>query len=201
MNGKDSFLENPHGTQEEIMQATYRALCEYGYADLTIERIGEHFDKSMSLIYQHHGGKDELLLEFLSFMLEEFKRSTPSVSENDPSSHLKMVLNELFRTELPAERSDFESAMVELRAQAAHDERYHDKFSSFDQFFQERLEEVIRAGITDGTFRDVDPDAVGSFIFTVLEGFRTLRATSDTAVIEAARAEIDAYLERTLYAE
>lgn len=201
MSDGPSFLENPQGTQEEIMQATFLALCEYGYADLTIQRIGEHFEKSMSLIYQHYEGKDELLLEFLSFMLEEFDRSMPSISDDDPSTHLETILDHAFSTEPPIDRQQLESAIIELRAQAIHDERYYDQFSRHDRFFQERLREVIQAGIADGTFRDVDPEIVVSFIFTVLEGVRTLRVTSDTNVIEAAHAGVEASLKNILYAE
>lgn len=46
MHRERSFLEEPQTTREEILRATYRTLCEYGYADLTVQRIGAHFEKS-----------------------------------------------------------------------------------------------------------------------------------------------------------
>lgn len=41
MTNANSFLDSPEGTREEIMRATRLALCEHGYADLTIQRIVE----------------------------------------------------------------------------------------------------------------------------------------------------------------
>lgn len=58
----ESFLESPDDTQEEIMRATHLALCEYGYADLTIQRISEHFPKSESLIFHHYEDKASVLV-------------------------------------------------------------------------------------------------------------------------------------------
>ncbi|WP_188148844.1 TetR/AcrR family transcriptional regulator [Haloferax sp. AS1] len=201
MKEKHSFLENPKGTEEEIIQATFNALCEYGYANLTIERIGEHFDKSNSLIYKHFDDKDDLLLEFLSLMIQEMKQSIPPGGDVDPAPRLKAVLNGAFSAEQPGDEGEFKKAIVELRAQAAHDQRYRDKLSSYDEFMQQRLKEVIQAGVEKGQFRDVDPDAVSSYIYTVLHGFQTLRSTSDTDIPKMAEPEIDAYLNNTLYAE
>lgn len=202
MNTKSSFLEDPHGTQEEILHATYRALCEHGYADLTIQHIGEKFDKSVSLLYQHYDGKDELLLEFLSSMLEEFEESIPAPPADDPAAHLEAILDGALSHEISTKRQEFEAEMVELRAQATYDDRYREQFTRHDQFFQERLLEVIQAGIEDGTFRNVDPERVVKFMFTSIEGARMLRATSDRsdANVKAVRTELDAYLDAMLYA-
>ena len=38
-------------TQTAIMDATYRALCEHGYSNLTIDKIDAEFEKSKSLLY------------------------------------------------------------------------------------------------------------------------------------------------------
>ncbi|MFC6725598.1 TetR/AcrR family transcriptional regulator, partial [Halobium palmae] len=168
MSDEPSFLTDPTGTREQIMRATYLALREHGYADLTIKRIGGEFEKSVSLLYQHYDGKDELLLEFLSFMLDEFQRSLPPLSADDPATHLDAVLDHAFAPDPPTECREFEATMVELRAQAASDERYRERFTDHDRFFRDRLARVLRAGIEDGTFREVDPEAVAAFLFAAV---------------------------------
>ncbi|RLM84199.1 TetR/AcrR family transcriptional regulator, partial [Haloarcula sp. Atlit-7R] len=35
MTNEISFFQNPDGTREEILEATFYALRQYGYADLT----------------------------------------------------------------------------------------------------------------------------------------------------------------------
>ena len=62
-------MGNSEGTertdaQEEIMSATYEALCEHGYAALTVERIASELGKSTAAIHYHYETKDELLVAF-----------------------------------------------------------------------------------------------------------------------------------------
>ena len=44
-------------SKKEIMEATYEALCKHGYAELSIEKIADEFDKGKSLIYYHYDDK------------------------------------------------------------------------------------------------------------------------------------------------
>lgn len=195
-----SFLEDPQGTQEEIMNATYYALCEHGYADLTIQRIGDHFGKSKSLLYHHYDGKDDLLLDFLAFMLDEVEQSIPETITEDAHTHLLVIIDKMFLTEASDEDHEFEEAMVELRAQAAHDARYRAYFTDHDQFFRDRLIDLVEMGIDNGTFRDVDPDRVASFLMAVFDGTRTHRTTSNTDVSHLIRDELESYVETRLLA-
>lgn len=196
-----SIFEAPETTEDEIIHATYEALCDHGYADLTIQRIADHFPKSKSLIYNHYDGKDELLLEFLAFMLEEFKRSIPGEVDGDPRARLEGVLDDILDPSPPERLLQFEAAMVELRAQAVNDERYRTAFARHDRFFSARLVEGIQAGIDDGSFRDADPEQVADFVITVLAGVRYYRATRPATDVTAIREGLDAYLESMLYAQ
>lgn len=193
-----SFLDSPEGTREEIMNATYHALCEHGYADLTIQRIGDQFEKSKSLLYHHYDGKDELLFDFLDFMLEELETSVPETIEEDAKTHLNVIFDKVFACERTEEKREFEAAMVELRAQAAHDDRYREYFTQHDRFIENHLSHVIEVGIADGDFRDVDPERVAPFIRTIIDGVRINRSTANVGVTHSVRSELDSYIESTL---
>jgi len=195
------FLDDSEGTREEIMQATYRALREHGYADLTVSRIAAQFPKSKSLLYHHYDGKDELLLDFLDFMLEGAKATVPD-PDDDPSGYLDATLDYVLDPDPPSEYLAFESAMVELRAQGATDERYREAFARHDAFFRGRIAEAVRAGVECGVFDDVDPDRVANFVHTTVEGVSPRRAAGDAdgEDVRAIRAELEAYLDATLAA-
>ncbi|MFW5948108.1 MAG: TetR/AcrR family transcriptional regulator [Halolamina sp.] len=197
------FLADPETTQESIMRATYLALCEHGYAGLTIQRIGEAFEKSKSLLYHHYEDKDELLLAFLQYMLEEHEASLPDPdAEGDPAERLDALLNEMLASTLPDSHYEFTAAMVELRAQAAHDERYSDQFAEHDRLFCDQVAELIRAGVEEGQFREVDAGRAAEFIDSAVAGAMTRRVTGggDEAA-RATRAEIDAYVDHVLRAD
>lgn len=193
-----SFLDAPEGTREELMCATYLALCDHGYAGLTIQRIADEFPKSKSLIYHHYDGKDELLLDFLEFMLERYEGTVPFEEAGDAADHLQAVFDHVFETPLPEKRRQFGKAMVELRAQAAHDEGYRDHFTRHDRFFRDRLATIIESGIEDGSFRAVDPEATATLLLTTITGLLTQRVTSDDETADTVRDQLETYVSAVL---
>lgn len=202
MTAKPSFLEDPSDTRGAIMRATYLALCKHGYADLTIQRIADEFPKSKSLLYHHYDGKDDLLLDFLGFMLEQQKERIPAKqSSGSPRDHLNAIFDRIFVTPIPDDYRDFSRAMVELRAQAAHDEKYRNHFTRSDEFFRGLLTRVIQSGIDEGTFHDVDAEEVAEFLLLTITGAMTKRVTTNNDAIETARNELDAYVRRRLLAD
>ncbi len=195
------FFEDADGTEAAILRATYHALCEYGYAALTIQRIGEHFGKSTSLIYHHYDGKDELLLDFLAYMLEEFDERVPREPSTGAVDRLERVLDGMVAEGNPPGHGAFIRAMAELRAQGANDERYRDHFTRHDRFFRERLAEIIEAGIDEGVFRPVEPDRTAALLVTVITGSLTLQATTNEARAGEVRDGVQRLVEATLLAE
>ena len=160
MDVAESFLESPEGTREEIMRATFHALCTHGYADLTIQRIGDEFPKSKSLIYHHYDGTDDLLVDFLSFVLDRFEAAMPFEGAAGADAHLDAILDYVFASPMPDRRREFVGAMVELRAQATHDEAYRAHFTRHDRFVADRVRDIVEYGIDEGTFREVDPEVI-----------------------------------------
>ena len=198
----EDLFENPEGTREAIMEATYRALCKHGYADLTIQRIGDEFPKSKSLLYHHYDSKDALLLDFLAFMLEHFETSVPREDYPDAAAQLQAVFNHVLPDELDEDRREFTSAMVELRAQAAHDPEYREHFTRSTRFFHDRFMTIIEDGIEAGIFREVDSDRVAALFLATIDGARFQRVTTNgDAGIPAVRAELQNYVETRLRRE
>jgi len=144
----DPFAE-PTDTRQAILGAAFRALCEHGYADLTISRIGEEFDKSPSLVYHHYDGKDDLLVDLLEFLLDDFEASLSG--EQFAVTPRERLDAYLAATTDPASVDDeyapdgqFLAAIVELRAQATTDEAYCDHCERRDRVFEAFVERAVR---------------------------------------------------------
>ena len=171
----DPFAE-PSDTRQAILGAAFRALCEHGYANVTIQRIGDEFDKSPSLVYHHYDGKDDLLLDLLGFLLDEFEASVAdgavaeppdaaAVAEDDVPEMPPEAFDRSAREQLdgyltaavdPASLDDpyapderFVTVMTELRSQAASDEAFRDHFDRSDRVFGEYLERLVREAATE----------------------------------------------------
>ena len=196
----EPFGEEPDGTREAIMAATYRALCEHGYADLTIAHIGAEFDKSVSLVYHHYDGKDDLLVDFLGYMLDQFRTEVAVEDGEDPRAQLRASLAGVRTGPLAADRREFTSALTELRAQATHDPAFREQFAKTDAFFRECIASVVRAGIERGVFHEVDPEQVATMLMTAVNGAMLTRVTTDASVTPVLD-ELDAYIELRLVVE
>lgn len=195
------FLENPESTREEILKATYKAFCKHGYSDITIQRIGDEFPKSKSLLYHHYDGKDELLQDFLEFMIDQAEEQLPLQTGEGADEHIETVVDRMFHSGAFLNDDDFSRAMVELRAQAAHDDQYREYFSRTDRFISKHVEYIIRSGIEQGHFQDVDPKETAAMFQVMFVGTTTQRVTSDEAILEDCRAEFERYVRECLLQE
>ncbi|WP_233745589.1 TetR/AcrR family transcriptional regulator [Halobacterium bonnevillei] len=156
MTSTSLFPAAEEDARQAILRAAYDALCEYGYADLSTQRIADASPKSKSLIYHHYDDKDDLLLDLLDHLLERFQTET-RVDADNPREHVEEVLDGVLAAELPPERRAFTKAMVSLRSRAAYDEAYREHFRRHDDVVHGRLRDAIAAGRETGAFRDVRP--------------------------------------------
>jgi len=200
------FVGEPVDSREAIMRATYLALREYGYAGLSIQRIADESDLSKSTFYHHYDGKEDLLTAFVDFTLEEFIRIFSLESGDDPVENLRTFVELLIGLDPdvgdhpPEEILQIVGTYVELRAQAVRDDTIREKFTEADEIFADQLSEIVRAGIEQGEFEPVDPEAAATFIATVLAGNIFRRTTGDAHDHEALADEINAYIESRLLA-
>ena len=179
----DPFAE-PSNTREAILGAAFRALRKHGYASVTIQRIGDEFDKSPSLVYHHYDGKDDLLIDLMGFLLDAFEASVAAGRETEGEAaggaeapemprgeafersareqldtYLTAAVDPASLDQAYAPDARFVTVMTELRSQAANDEAYREHFDRSDRVFGEYLERLVREAAA-GSPRD-DTGAAG----------------------------------------
>ncbi|VTT87832.1 Transcriptional regulator, TetR family [Halorubrum sp. DM2] len=175
----DPFAE-PSDTRQAILGAAFRALCEHGYANVTIQRIGDEFDKSPSLVYHHYDGKDELLIDLLEYLLDQFEASiadgSAESSEGDAPS----------KGDEPSEcRDGTAGERTEIAPEAA-----------FDRSARDQLDGYLTAAVDPDSLNDeYAPDAQFVTVMTELRA----QAASDAAYrdhFDRSDRVFGAYLER-----
>jgi len=183
------------GTRAAIMEATFEALSKHGYADLTIQTIADEFDKSKSLLYYHYETKDDLLGDFLGFVLEEFGAQVEADEEADPETRLWTVIELLLPPDLDEdeEARRLRTALFELRMQAPYDEAYADRFAATDERMVAVVESVLEAGVEEGVF-DVDPGTGAELLVDAVTG-ATLRAVTTGTPARTALEPVEALVE------
>jgi AcrR family transcriptional regulator len=187
-------------TVDDLMEATYRALCKHGYADLTMQDIAAESTKSKGTLHYHFAGKQDLLESFLEYLLEEFEDRTETVSGETPAERLRAFLDELLT---PSDESaeEFRTAILEIKSQSPYNEAYRERLREFDRALRDRIADLVADGLEAGEFRDdVDPDEVADFLVTLFHGAQTRAAAVDRSP-ERTLASVHEYIDETLCLE
>jgi len=185
--------------EEEIMEATYRALLDHGYAALSISRIAEELDKSKAAIYYHYDTKDELLAAFLAFAVDKFEETIDTETGDEPSEDLEHVIEKLLPLQPDAEQQHLQTVLVGLRSQAVTNEVFREQFTQIDERLAATIRGIVGRGIDEGTFRDVDPSRVAEHILATVNGAMYSRATTDRKSAAAAtRVSLASYIDSEL---
>jgi len=188
------FADKTDETKSAILKATFTALVEYGYADLTIERISEHFPKSEGLVFYHYDGKDEVLLDLLDYLLERFVQiGVPVPDDGDPEAQLRSLFDQVISQANEQQARDYEIVLMELRMRAAQDEEFQELIDESQDIFRDKVKNIIKSGIESGDFREVEPELVTDFLTTLVSGEIFERVT--TGASQSIQTELNNYID------
>ena len=163
-------------TATEILEATYRALCEHGYADLTLKDIANATDWSKASIHYYYDSKENLFIEFLDFLYDRYTAQLPSVDGGTPREQLYALLETVLTDEEAASDHEFRTALLEVNAQAPYNDAIQTRLSNFDETLLERVQHIVAAGIETGDFNaSIDPAVAADFLVTSITGVHTRR--------------------------
>lgn len=182
---------------EEIMEATYRALRKHGYADLTIKRIADEYGKSTAAVHYYYDTKEDLLAAFLDYLLEQFVETIHGVETTDPKQRMDLLLDKLV-VDLE-EHQDLLIAMLEMRSQAPYNEAFRERFQQNDEYIRYMLKAVINHGIDEGVFEDTDADHAARALMTIVDGARSRAVVlDDSDELATARRALEEYISALL---
>ena len=171
--------DGPSETEREIMDATFRALCEHGYADLSIANIAEEFDKSKSLLYYHYDSKEDLLAAFLGYAIDYFLADLEAETGDDPLEALHHLVDRVLPLDLDGEEADAQRALTELRMQAVTDEVFRDRMTAGDERFTAHVRGLLAEAADVGRIADEDLDRTANHVQATLAGGMFARVTTD----------------------
>jgi AcrR family transcriptional regulator len=179
----------------DIMSATYRALCEHGYAELTMQRIADESGRSKAALHYHYDTKEELLDAFLDYMLDEFE-SRLACEAADPAERLETFLDAVY--DPPGDGTgEFPVALLEIKAQAPYHDAYRERLVEMDERMRDIVADAVADGVASDAFDDCDPTDVARFVVTVINGGHA-REVALGESREQGRRLVETYLDRTL---
>lgn len=163
-----------------IMEATYRAVCAHGFADVTMQDIADEFEKSKSLLHYHHDTKEDLLVAFLHHLVDEFEANLEELraADESPEDRLREYMDWFAVGADETDRTSLHLALLELRSQAQRNPRFRRAFARSDRLGRETFAEIIADGQRQGRFDPgVDVDALAQLCYATMDGARARQLT------------------------
>lgn len=162
----------PEDTYEELIDATITALSKSGYADLGVRDIDAEFSKSRQLINHYFGGKDELITEVLKYLLHDDDARAAESMDTDPLMKLNAELDSILlgTTTDDAEFWTTMTAVYEIQAQAHYNPEHQRLLNRISESYVSYLSEILREGIEEGVFRDVDERRIATLLDDLVTG-------------------------------
>lgn len=182
-------------TADDIMAATYCALCEHGYAELTMQRIADHSSKSKAALHYHYDTKTELLEAFLDHVAGQFEAELAGAS-GPPRARLGSIVDRIFDPPRTGQ-GEYATALLAIKAQAPYDDAYRERLRTLDERIRGIVAETVRDGVEQGVFADTDPQRVARFLVTAADGAHAREVALDEDPA-ATRALVTSYLETEL---
>jgi AcrR family transcriptional regulator len=200
---KKSYGDNE--TQHVIMRATYRALCKHGYADLTMQKIADEFDKTKATLHYHYDTKENLLAAFFEYLFNKFKQQNNISDLESPKEKLNGFIDRLLLGSPERRRNDqfdhweFHMVLLAIRMQSIHTDEIRGQLTDNFNTLRAMISGIVRDGVEQGTFRDVDPDQIALLILTVINGTHVYHLTLDRDdIAETTRHALHAFIETWL---
>lgn len=160
-------------TKQEIMQATYDAIQQNGYAGLTIQSIADNFGKSKATLHYHYDTKDDLLSSFLDYLLAEFRETIQVDRHSSPEEQLLSLVDVLLygpNNTSEKEIQQMQTALLEIQSQSSHKQSYRKQFTQIYQWLGDMFAEIIHQGIKEGVFREVDAILTSQHLLLIIVG-------------------------------
>lgn len=194
----------------DIMQATFAALCERGYADLTMRHIAAEADCSKASLHYHFDSKQGLMLAFLDHLYDHFTdrvcgydledatddRGAAGDGPENPDAALRAFLDDVLH---PPDDSDtvreFRTALLEIKAQSPYDEAFRERIAAFDDHIYGTVHDLVTAGVAAGVYREAaDPDEVARFALALVDGAQARHVVAGEDV-DAPQSALETYLD------
>ena len=197
--GTDSNGRHWTDSEREIMRATYRAILQHGYPNLSISKIADELGKTKASVYYHYDSKEELLTSFLDFTVIRFKHNVAETTSQNPDAALNDVIERLIPLELDDEEFDGLVVLLELRSQASRNEIFRERFTEINELLVGIVRDIIERGIETGVFREVEVARVAEHIVATANGARIDRISTDRDAAPAAvRVALSSYIDSEL---
>lgn len=173
--GKARQRQNAEIRKPEIIRSFYHTILERGFEGASIARVAAGIGIHPSLILHYFGNKENLTLDLVDYVIEEYARLLESVklSGLSPEARLERLVEVLWSREYYEKihiAGSFAIISVSFRNPRIH-EKVKILYDGFRRFLAKEIKKAADAGIIENN----NPVRTAARIITLVEGARHFR--------------------------
>ena len=140
--------------QIEIMEIASQIIDKEGIQELTTKNLAEKIELSEAALYRHFKSKNEILIGLLDYFIYEMQKRLQLIIIQDDKTALHL-LKEIFNSQLTtfAEKPAIVSVIFSEGIFQFNKELMH-KVLGMMEMMQTELDNIVKKGQEDGSFRD-----------------------------------------------
>lgn len=163
-------LEKKEATRQQLIAATVDAIAVGGFADLTLSKVSHRANVSRGLVNFHFESKEQLLVETLEFLTEEYLQHWKKAVEKAPQGASRKLLS-LVRNDFHPKVCNRKKIAVwfAFRGEAKSRPTYIDVCKKADDEFTVVLESLVAEIVREGDY-GLDSHMMATGIHSMIEG-------------------------------
>ena len=154
--------------KEEIIRVSAQLFKVKGYSAVTMRDIAYELGIKAASLYNHIKSKQEILIEIIISLAEDFTEGMKVIYESDESSIEKLNRIIQLHVDISTTHTD---GMASLNADWMHLEEKLDYYLELRTDYEDKFRDIIREGIKKDHIIDIDPDII---LFSILSTLRSL---------------------------
>ena len=183
-------------TKAEIALAVRQALAEHGYERLTTAKIADKYDKSEAGLYYYYDTKDEMIGAFLEETAGNLGEQLATV-DGGPEQRLREACAHLF-VDPADDAAGVHVAIMELLSHAPYNDTLREPLLALESATLDLLTGIVREGVEQGVFRDIDPRETAAFLLAAADGSTGFYVALEMDVGADLHAGVSAYIDSLL---
>ncbi|QPP07098.1 TetR family transcriptional regulator [Streptomyces bathyalis] len=158
------------GRPLQIVRETVRLIAESGFHAVRVSDIAEACETSTAAIHYHFPGRAELLEAAIRWCMDEdtARRAARTAEARDAADELRQLID-LQIPSSPQQRRQW-LVWLDLWAEAARSTAVGQLHVDYYRQWRTTVADVIRRGITQGVFREVDPEFAALHLTALIDG-------------------------------
>jgi AcrR family transcriptional regulator len=156
--------------KDQIVRATVECITKYGYHNFSMQDVARTAGVSKGIIHYYFLNKDELMMSVLDKVAGDIERVLVSEMESIPDAKRKLEVFIDVCFDIVRSTKEYYQVNMDFWTQINQKEDVRKVIARHYAKFRETAANVIREGMTSGSFRQVEAREYASYVVAVIDG-------------------------------